>query len=188
MFSTDSLSRAYPAGAGFQKPVSGVLSVTLSVDEPWLLLWFQAEQIETVEWAGNPHKAHSLDPRLLLTPRASFEAWAEIVRGRVRAWSLAEIEAATRLRSAWLDVQQNRRLRAQQQPDQDPAGQGSPAAAEGVPDRRGQSSCAKLQSAGLHLPGSAGQHIDQCRAAGSPGRTASAPDRRGFGAPPALPR
>lgn len=111
VFSTDCLSHAYPAGTGFQNLVSGVLSVTLSVDEPWLLLWFRAEQIETVEWAGNPHKARNLDPSLPLTPRASFDAWAEIVRGHARDWSLAEVEAATRLRSALLDVQQNRRLR-----------------------------------------------------------------------------
>ncbi|NPD70400.1 GAF domain-containing protein (plasmid) [Lichenicola cladoniae] len=111
VFSTDSLSRVYPAGARFQKLVSGVLSVPLSVDEPWLLLWFRAEEIETVEWAGNPHKEHSLDSCIPLTPRASFEACAEIVRGRARAWSLAEVEAATRLRSALADVQRNRRLR-----------------------------------------------------------------------------
>ena len=111
IFSTDRLSNAYPAAAGFQQSGSGVLAVTLSTDEPWLLFWFRAEQIETVNWAGNPHKADNLDLHKPLTPRASFEAWAETVRGHARSWSLPEMDAATRLRAAFLDVQQNRRVR-----------------------------------------------------------------------------
>ena len=47
---------------------------------------------------------------MTLTPRASFEAWAETVSGRARAWTLPELDAATRLRAALLDVQQNRRV------------------------------------------------------------------------------
>jgi len=111
VFATACLSIVYPLAASFQHAASGVLAVTLSTDEPWLLLWFRAEQVETVKWAGNPHKERSPDPQMPLTPRASFEAWAEIVRGRARDWSLAEIDAAARLRFALLDVQQNRRVR-----------------------------------------------------------------------------
>lgn len=88
-----------------------MLAVTLSADEPWLLLWFRVEQVETVNWAGNPHKEHSGTPQKPLTPRASFAAWREIVRGHARGWILPEVDAATRLRAALLDVQQNRRVR-----------------------------------------------------------------------------
>jgi chemotaxis family two-component system sensor kinase Cph1 len=111
VFSTDQLSALYPPGAAFQAQGSGILAVTLSADEPWLLMWFRVEQIETVNWAGNPHKAQSLQPGEVLTPRASFEAWGETVRGRSTRWTLAEIEAAERLRAALLEVQQNRQVR-----------------------------------------------------------------------------
>lgn len=116
VFSTDELSGPYPPAAGFQALGSGLLAVTLSPDEPWLLLWFRVEQVETVNWAGNPHKAADLDPdgadpQVPLTPRASFAAWRETVRGRARRWSPPEMEAATRLRAALLEVRQNRRVR-----------------------------------------------------------------------------
>ena len=111
VFSTDRLGTLYPGALAFQRCGSGVLSVTLSADEPWLLLWFRAEQVETVNWAGNPHKDFSAGRREPLTPRASFDAWAETVSGRARAWSAPEVEAATRLRATVLEVQQNRRVR-----------------------------------------------------------------------------
>ena len=111
VFATDRLSSLYPQAAAFRSSGSGVLAVSLSTDEPWLLLWFRVEQIETVNWAGNPHKPYIADPLKPLTPRASFDAWAETVRGHARNWSLPEVDAAGRLRAALLDVQQNRRVR-----------------------------------------------------------------------------
>ena len=111
IFSTDDLSKLHPPAAGFQHLGSGVLAVTLSADEPWLLLWFRVEQVETANWAGNPHKEHSGTPQKPLTPRASFAAWREIVRGHARGWTLPEVDAATRLRGALLEVQQNRCVR-----------------------------------------------------------------------------
>ena len=110
VFSTDHLSRVYAAAKDYQRLGSGVLAVIVSAEEPWILFWFRAEQVETINWAGNPHKSAGVDPQKPLTPRASFEAWAETVRGRARAWSLPEVDAATRLRIALLDAQQNRRV------------------------------------------------------------------------------
>jgi two-component system, chemotaxis family, sensor kinase Cph1 len=112
VFATDHLSAAYPPALEFLALGSGVLAVTLSVDEPWLLLWFRVEQAEVVNWAGNPHKSASLSPEEVLTPRSSFEAWREIVSGRALAWTLPEADAAARLRATLLDIQQNRRVQA----------------------------------------------------------------------------
>ena len=112
IFATDQLSALYPPAAEFQHAAGGVLAMILSVDDPWLLIWLNVEQVETVNWAGNPHKGLGNDPMLKLTPRASFEAWAETVRGRARAWTPPELDAATRLRTALLDLQQSRRVRA----------------------------------------------------------------------------
>jgi chemotaxis family two-component system sensor kinase Cph1 len=110
VFSTACLSALYPAGARFTQTASGVLAVTLSADEPWVLVWFRAEQLETLKWAGHPQTATAAHIKPL-SPRASFEAWSETVRGRARGWSLAEVAAATRLRAALLEVRQARRLR-----------------------------------------------------------------------------
>ena len=110
VFSTDRLGEVYPPAQAFREHGSGMLALMVSADEPWLLLWFRAEHIEVVNWAGNPHKTVSPESTTQLGPRASFEAWGETVRGRARRWTLPEAETATRLKNAMLDVQQTRQV------------------------------------------------------------------------------
>ncbi|MDB5373745.1 MAG: hypothetical protein JWP04_2387 [Belnapia sp.] len=119
VFGTDNLPGQYPAALGFQAVGSGLLAVTLSPERPWLILWFRSEIIETIQWAGNPHKAadgEALAAGLasdlaILNPRASFAAWQETVRAHARSWSQAELDTARRLRTALLEVQQMRNMR-----------------------------------------------------------------------------
>lgn len=101
---THALSRRFPEAARWAAEASGLLGVYLPGDHPITLLWFRAEIIETVRWAGNPSTAVKHGPAGALTPRASFEAWSETVRGRSRRWAAAEIESVTRLRDALSDV------------------------------------------------------------------------------------
>lgn len=109
-FATHELSSLYPRAEAYRATASGVLALPLA-DEGAMLLWFRAEQIEEVEWAGNPHKAISVDPNAVLTPRSSFESWTQAVSGRSRRWTREEIEAAHRLRRAFHDAHVNQRLR-----------------------------------------------------------------------------
>ena len=82
-------------------PAAGLLAARVeSEGSATLLMWLRAESLEVVKWAGDPHKAVELAPGEQLTPRASFEAWSETVRGRARAWSVGEVEAAARLADA----------------------------------------------------------------------------------------
>ncbi|MBX3483816.1 histidine kinase dimerization/phosphoacceptor domain -containing protein [Phenylobacterium sp.] len=106
---TDRLSEHYAAAKRFTAEASGLLGLVVAADEPFLILWFRAEEPQVVNWAGNPHKAVSLAPGEMLTPRASFEAWREAVRGRSRRWTLAEIDAAARLRETLLEARAHRR-------------------------------------------------------------------------------
>ena len=107
---TECLSDSYAPAAAFQNFGSGLLAIVLSAAEPWLVLCFRAEQAQTVTWAGNPHKDVTADRQTQLTPRTSFEAWRETVRGKARRWIRPEVEAAGRLATALLDAQQNRRV------------------------------------------------------------------------------
>ena len=109
-FATHELPSLYPRAETYRAAASGVLALPL-IDEGAMLLWFRAEQIEEVEWAGNPHKAVSVDPNAVLTPRTSFESWTQAVSGRSRCWTREEIEAAHRLRRAFHDAHVNQRLR-----------------------------------------------------------------------------
>ncbi|WP_380783581.1 histidine kinase dimerization/phosphoacceptor domain -containing protein [Sphingomonas sp. R86520] len=109
-FATHELPSAFPRARAYSARASGVLALPL-IDEGAMLLWFRAEHREEVEWAGNPHKAVTVDPNAVLTPRSSFESWTQAVSGRSRRWTREEIEAAHRLRRAFHDAYVNQRLR-----------------------------------------------------------------------------
>ncbi|RZA29024.1 MAG: GAF domain-containing protein, partial [Lysobacteraceae bacterium] len=52
----------------------------------WVIL-LRVEQIEQVAWAGRPEKTASFGPLgARLTPRGSFDAWYETVRGHAQPW------------------------------------------------------------------------------------------------------
>ncbi len=110
-YATNWLEEAYPDAHAFRATGSGLLAVTMLADQPWLVLWFRIEKVEVVNWAGNPHDKETSGVDGILTPRTSFEAWQEMVRGRARPWSVPQIEAARRLRRGLLEVLQNRRVK-----------------------------------------------------------------------------
>lgn len=114
-YSTDCLGTDLPDVADAHSLASGLLAVTMSTEEPIILMWFRAEQVQIVDWAGNPHKTQAngaaTDIADILTPRASFAAWSETVRGLSSPWTLAEIECANRLRRTMFDIRQSNRLR-----------------------------------------------------------------------------
>ena len=111
-FATDSLPRAYPRAKPYATEASGLLAIVVSREEPLLVLWFRAEQPETINWAGNPHKPvePGSDPKAL-SPRKSFELWKETVRHRSRPWSIAEIEGARKIGQSILELRQQHALR-----------------------------------------------------------------------------
>lgn len=100
LYVTDALSGDYPPGEAFAGVASGLLAFPLSRSRRNLMLWFRPETLRTVHWGGNPHDKPTVTgphgPRL--TPRASFELFAESVRGRSLPWLAVEVDAAARLR------------------------------------------------------------------------------------------
>ena len=110
LFATHHLGADFAEADAYAIQASGLLAMAVG-EEGAMLLWFRVEQVEEVEWAGNPHKAAGHDPAAVLTPRSSFASWVEEVRGRSRRWTLEEIEAAHRLRRAFHDAQRTDELR-----------------------------------------------------------------------------
>ncbi len=106
VFATDALSTLYPAGAAFADRAAGVLALPISRAPRDYIVLFRREVAQTVSWAGNPEKAVSTTgPNgARLTPRKSFEAWQEVVRGTSIRWTPAEIGAAGALRVTLLEV------------------------------------------------------------------------------------
>ncbi|MFK3888590.1 histidine kinase dimerization/phosphoacceptor domain -containing protein [Sphingomonas sp. NPDC079357] len=108
VFSTRELGNDWSEAGAFG-PITGVLA--LRVDDRHTLIWLRVEQIEEIEWAGNPHKALPHDPDATLHPRASFESWHETVRGRARRWTLEQIEGANRFRRLLREARASNELR-----------------------------------------------------------------------------
>jgi chemotaxis family two-component system sensor kinase Cph1 len=89
----------YPALVRF---ASGILYIPLGGQDYLCLM--RPEQIETVKWAGRPQSAAvGGDNIATLTPRASFQAWAEQVKGSCELWSQVEVESAAKLRELLID-------------------------------------------------------------------------------------
>ncbi|MFC0409339.1 HWE histidine kinase domain-containing protein [Roseomonas elaeocarpi] len=101
----DRLSEVYPPAAAYSGIASGVLALSVSRDPLDFILWFRPEVVETIHWAGNPDKPVEHGPHgATLTPRSSFAAWTETVRGRSRPWRPVEVEAAQALHVSLLEV------------------------------------------------------------------------------------
>jgi diguanylate cyclase (GGDEF)-like protein len=81
---------------------SGTLFIPLTGQD--FLLLMRPEQIEKVNWAGKP-QGHSDEGEEIaqLTPRASFQAWSEQVKGTSEVWEDVEIESAKELREVLIE-------------------------------------------------------------------------------------
>jgi len=109
VFATDELGSELPWGLADPGRTSGLLAVSISKLYNNYLMWFRPEMPRTVVWAGDPRTSVSPEgggetTPTRLHPRASFEAWKEVLRGRSAGWESAEIEAAVEFRNAIVGV------------------------------------------------------------------------------------
>ncbi len=104
VFSCSSVSRANPALDSLTPTASGVLAVKLSTTKPDYLMWFRKEQLLTVTWAGDPSKPMVANNPLELSPRSSFAAWSEIVRGTALPWSNSELALGRAFGASLVDI------------------------------------------------------------------------------------
>ncbi|BAU88780.1 response regulator receiver modulated GAF sensor protein [Methylorubrum populi] len=105
VYAVDEIGRAHEPGRDFTERAAGMLAVPVSRTPRDFLVFFRREVARTVTWAGNPEKPAGLGPNgVRLTPRKSFEAWTETVRGRSLPWSEVELRTAEALRVTLLEV------------------------------------------------------------------------------------
>jgi light-regulated signal transduction histidine kinase (bacteriophytochrome) len=94
---TDSAARVVPGAADLAGTASGVLAVPVGAGD--FLAWFRPETLREVTWGGNPYasKIALTDDGPRLSPRRSFDAWSETVRGTSRPWRAHEVAGARAL-------------------------------------------------------------------------------------------
>ena len=105
VYYTNALSTRHPVAESFADRVAGVLALPVSRTPRDYLVLFRREIASSVKWAGNPEKPVELGLNgARLTPRKSFEAWQEVVRGHSAPWRGSELRAADALRVTLLEV------------------------------------------------------------------------------------
>jgi light-regulated signal transduction histidine kinase (bacteriophytochrome) len=106
VFHADKLSALYPPAQKLARNASGLLAMPISRIHKHYLLWFRAEYVHTIEWAGNPHAkdAAVAGAPAQLSPRTSFDAWRETIHGTSQPWHAGEIEMALEFRTALLGI------------------------------------------------------------------------------------
>jgi two-component system, chemotaxis family, sensor kinase Cph1 len=104
LFKCSSISQANPALQSLTVTASGVLAVRLSASPADYLMWFRKEQLHSVVWAGNPVKTAIGNDPLELSPRRSFAAWSEMVRGTALPWSGSDIALARAFGTSLTDI------------------------------------------------------------------------------------
>jgi light-regulated signal transduction histidine kinase (bacteriophytochrome) len=115
LFHTDRLPHLFPEASAYSDVASGLCAVSLARTKSDYILWFRPEAATTVTWAGAPEKSvRSDDGQLSLHPRASFEAWTEVVRGTAPPWKRVELEALARFRNAVIAAALQREYRREQ--------------------------------------------------------------------------
>lgn len=80
---------------------AGFLAVPIPRQKRDYVVFFRREVIRTITWAGNPQKpvAHGR-----ISPRRSFAAWEETVRGSCAPWTDSDLRLAEALRTALLEA------------------------------------------------------------------------------------
>ncbi|HUN91892.1 MAG TPA: GAF domain-containing protein [Burkholderiaceae bacterium] len=102
--SVSSIGRAERSLEALTPTASGILAIRLSASRPDYLIWLRKEQLRSVTWAGDPTKPVVRDDPMELSPRRSFAAWSEIVRGTAMPWSSAELLLARSIGAALVDI------------------------------------------------------------------------------------
>ncbi len=105
VFVTDHLGAIHPPCAEIADRAAGMMSIPISrVPRDYIML-FRRQRINEIRWAGNPAKIveHGPDgPRI--SPRKSFAAFAELVRGKSLPFSDREQRIGEAIRQALIEV------------------------------------------------------------------------------------
>ncbi|MBC7158767.1 MAG: GAF domain-containing protein, partial [Porphyrobacter sp.] len=105
IISSDALATLLPEAGAFADRASGALVIPVSRQPRDYIVFWRRELQQVVTWGGNPEKTVEYGPNgPRLTPRKSFEAWRQSVRGRSAPWRPEELAIAEHLRVTLLEV------------------------------------------------------------------------------------
>lgn len=100
IYYTSNLSAHYPEALAFKEIASGIMVFELSKELREYIVWFKPEQMQILNWGGNPEKIEEKMPdgSIQISPRHSFESWSQHVAGKSDKWVLEEINSVYNLK------------------------------------------------------------------------------------------
>lgn len=105
VFTTDHIGGLVTDAAQFADMAAGMLAIPISRSPRDYVILFRAEIMQSVRWAGDPHKPVEYGPNgPRLTPRESFAEWQEKVTGRAEPFTSSEVRVAETLRATLIEV------------------------------------------------------------------------------------
>jgi diguanylate cyclase (GGDEF)-like protein/PAS domain S-box-containing protein len=94
----DNLGLRHPELAACISEASGALLLPLASGDDDVILWCRPELERTIVWGGNPAEYATLNPATAqISPRTSFDAWRETVKGHSAPWTEADLAQAREL-------------------------------------------------------------------------------------------
>jgi light-regulated signal transduction histidine kinase (bacteriophytochrome) len=104
IYETDDLASLLSQGIGARGKAAGMLAIPLSRTPRDYVLLFRRERLDEIKWAGAPLNVGSSNlDGVRISPRKSFAAFSESVRGRSRPFTQYEIRKAEIIRVSLLD-------------------------------------------------------------------------------------
>lgn len=105
VFATDHIGSILPDADSFASEAAGLLAIPISRSPRDYVVLFRRELVQSVRWAGDPHKPVEYGPNgPRLTPRESFAEWKELVEGRSKPFTASETRVAETLRATLIEV------------------------------------------------------------------------------------
>ena len=105
VYTTDHIASIVPQATDYADRAAGLVAIPLSRSPRDYVVLFRSERLRAVRWAGNPEKPVEPGPNgMRLTPRKSFAAWSQLVKGKATSFTLAELRVAETLRTTLLEV------------------------------------------------------------------------------------
>jgi len=101
---SDNLESLLPQFPALSEVAAGVLCIPISLAAGDYIMLFRREQLQDIKWAGAPGKAMAIGDDQRISPRKSFAAFRESVRGRSRAFTEAEQKLAGEIRAGLMEI------------------------------------------------------------------------------------
>ena len=104
VFTSDHVASLFTWHAAGPAKVVGVLAIPISRMPRDYILLFRRERLQSIQWGGEPGKSSVREAGFRLSPRKSFAAFSETIRGKSKPFSEGDRRVGEAVRSAMVEV------------------------------------------------------------------------------------